>query len=141
MQLPLQFLLLGFASYALGNFWVFEQDGDTGAEVYPGYTFFNCDEVEKALWWPVLDDVSGSKQGVRVVGTDLTSPDTFEANVGHVHFTIYKNRGYGVFDVNDKQHGTCRIEPGLEYVCGPNDDIDGHSTYHCNSDYVASDMN
>ncbi|KAK7955227.1 hypothetical protein PG996_016037 [Apiospora saccharicola] len=139
MHLLLRFVLLGFVSYALGNFWVFEQDGYTGEENYPGYRFFNCDEVKNAAWWPVMDDVSDDKQGVRVIG-DLTFPDTFEANVGHVHFTIYEHRGYGLFDLNDNQHGTCRIEGGLEYVCGQNDEINGHSTYHCNSDYVASDM-
>ncbi|KAK7966247.1 uncharacterized protein PG986_000524 [Apiospora aurea] len=138
------FLLLGFAPLALGNFWVFYEvdDNDT---YYTGYKFFNesypsCDEVGAAERWSLASDVSGGQRGVRVTGDDRTLPDVFEANVGTLHYTIYKDRGYGIFDTHGTQHGFCQSYNAIPYFCV---DINwyGTSAFHCNSDYDAAQIN
>ena len=45
MHLLLRFLLLGFVSFALGNFWVFQGATNTGQEILPGYLFFNVSSI------------------------------------------------------------------------------------------------
>ncbi|KAK8101435.1 hypothetical protein PG999_011809 [Apiospora kogelbergensis] len=81
--------LLGFISFVIGNFWVFEVK-QSSRDVKAGiatYKFFNCPEVEAAPTWMQRDDVSGNKKGIRIVGSDILSPQIFEANVQHVHFS------------------------------------------------------
>ncbi|KAK8110695.1 uncharacterized protein PG998_007152 [Apiospora kogelbergensis] len=72
-----------------------------------------CPEVEAAPTWMQRDDVSGNKKGIRIVGSDILSPQIFEANVQHVHFTIYEDRDYQIFDTDGNEHGFCQPPTAL----------------------------
>ncbi|KAK8067276.1 hypothetical protein PG997_014023 [Apiospora hydei] len=142
MHLLSVFILVNLASSACGNFWVFEEGDISGTTLYPGYRFFNCDEVKSAIWWQVQDDVSGDKKGVRAEGTDLLSPDILEVHVDNVYFTIYKHINYAIYDVEANYRGFCQPVAGVAYNCvGDSSTSYGRSVYHCTCDYVAVDMN
>ncbi|KAK8110694.1 uncharacterized protein PG998_007151 [Apiospora kogelbergensis] len=90
----------------------------------------------------IIDDVS-SYVGVRVDGFK-EDPDQLEVHTNSVHFTIYKNRGYRIYDTNDVEHGFCQHVNTVSFICGG----DGRSGYgevlvlHCNSDdYTAQVLN
>ncbi|KAK7966246.1 uncharacterized protein PG986_000523 [Apiospora aurea] len=135
MQFRSSLLLLGFASYALANFWVFS--AEFVHHHFHGYHFFNCDEVNHVTYYNDPGDVSGNKKGVRVKGSN-SDPEELEANVYAVHFTYYKDRGYKIYDLQGNEHGFCQRVEGVTFQCGYYYD---QSMLHCNSDYTADDIN
>ncbi|KAK8041051.1 hypothetical protein PG994_014058 [Apiospora phragmitis] len=121
MHLLIRFLLLGFVSSVLGNIWVFGTEYDHTT----GYQFFNCDEESQATWWQ-------------------PEHDELEANVYAVHFTIYKNRGYKIFDTGGNEHGFFQLVRSVTWDCvyahGQDEFLD-ISIFHCNSDYTVEHIN
>ncbi|KAK7911110.1 hypothetical protein PG985_013591 [Apiospora marii] len=112
-------------------------------------TTLDCDEVYDGTWWDASPDVSGGKKGIRVVGP-AEDPDIFEANVLAVHWknvsrtneyssrtaAYYKARGQKIYDLGGKEHGFCRPINSQWRDCH----YEYHSIFHCNSDYIASQM-
>ncbi|KAK8041052.1 hypothetical protein PG994_014059 [Apiospora phragmitis] len=137
MHFLLGLLLWGFASYAHADFWVFYEDEGNGQQ---RYKFFACHDVEVAEPWVIKSDVSGGKRGVRVVGGDKTLPDVFEANLVSIHYTIYKDRGYDIYDLQGNQHGSCQSINDIDYDCVEVNWF-GRSVFNCSSDWNATDMN
>ncbi|KAK8032010.1 hypothetical protein PG990_001744 [Apiospora arundinis] len=145
MLFLLSLLLLGFASSALANFWVFQDVWEIDDE--ETYRFFNksnpnCDEMNMAPQFDTLSDVSGHI-GVRVKGNDHLNPDELEVHAYQVHFTIYKNRNYHVVDTKGTDHGPCQHVEGIQWKCpGKGSDFRDTAVFHCNTlDYDAQAIN
>ncbi|KAI1406282.1 hypothetical protein F4819DRAFT_441119 [Hypoxylon fuscum] len=122
-----------------GNTW--------GYQVYDSEP--DCDNIIDWIWRQ-SGDVSGGKYGVRCKGSDdacAASGDPsgieemeFNFNSDDHHWTIYANRGWGLFDKSDKQVGTCMPFPDDDFSCGAGlGRAEGDRKVRCLIDSVNSD--
>ncbi|KAI0881698.1 uncharacterized protein GGS22DRAFT_196266 [Annulohypoxylon maeteangense] len=109
----------------------------------------SCDQHKKSMIYSDTDDVSGKHVGMRTVpGNRVASPyfrdplDIVEFNTGAGkpgHHTIYKDRGFAMFDVDGRQTGQCyenrskvfylRCPDGGNFV-----NLEGSSMFFCESE-------
>ncbi|KAI2616284.1 hypothetical protein GGR54DRAFT_610259 [Hypoxylon sp. NC1633] len=122
-----------------GNAW--------GYQVYDSEP--DCDNIVDWIWRS-SGDVSGGKYGVRckasndgcVASGDPTGIEEMELNFNtdDHHWTIYANRNWGLFDLSDKQVGTCQPFPGDDFFCGAGlGRAEGQRLVRCTIDSVNSD--
>ncbi|KAI0178758.1 hypothetical protein GGR52DRAFT_533317 [Hypoxylon sp. FL1284] len=108
-----------------------------------------CGDVNNWIWRK-SDDVSGGKYGVRCKGTgdgcdasgDPAGIQELEMNFnsGDFHWTIYAERDWGLFDMDDNQIGTCMPFPGDDFFCGTGvGRAEGYRKVRCLIDSVTSD--
>ncbi|KAE8142524.1 hypothetical protein BDV38DRAFT_278050 [Aspergillus pseudotamarii] len=109
-----------------------------------GFFFLNappdCNDVNnKAIFISSLSDVSGGRQGVRCKGCPDFEELEFNLEVGH--YTIYKNRDYGLFTTDDKKVGQCNMDKSDHFQCGNPFSQAGDSIVHCTADFNADPVN
>lgn len=155
------FLSLAFACLVKADFYVYEY----ATSFIAGIKFHSsptptCLDLGHAHEWYFSSDVSGDKQGCRIVrGSDRkAAPEVLECNTDFGHLSklfslrssyrfpelqtnlaitaIYKDRNWGVFDLEDKQHGNCQPYTDYTFDCGAGimGDNKGQSIFHCNTD-------
>ncbi|KAI0137040.1 hypothetical protein BJ170DRAFT_711090 [Xylariales sp. AK1849] len=77
----------------------------------------NCTEVVQTPKIMKSSDVSGDKWCVRFQGPP-NDPEVIEwnsRNAGLGHYTIYKDRDYGIFSLADEKVGKCRVDNSYSY--------------------------
>ncbi|KAI8951219.1 hypothetical protein F4801DRAFT_546080 [Xylaria longipes] len=87
----------------------------------------SCDDVHAWIWRD-SSDVSGGKYGVRCKGDGCAAENDadpsdineieFNFNSDDFHFTAYKNRDWGLYDLDDNKIGTCMPFPDNNFYCG-----------------------
>ncbi|KAI1462828.1 hypothetical protein F4805DRAFT_472039 [Annulohypoxylon moriforme] len=113
----------------------------------------SCVRHSRSVVYSNSADVSGKKLGMRIYpGTAASSPlyrdplDVVEFNTGlrdPGHQTIYKDRGYGMFDLNGKQTGQCYLNRTRPYHLECKDEgdtisIEGSTMFFCRSELGAT---
>lgn len=159
----LVFLSLTFACLVHADFYIFEAaSGFFTAASFHSLPEPGCQNLDYADWWIYQSDVSGDKKGCRIVrGSDTgAAPDVLECNTDFGHFSklfratqhidsakfkltstaVYKNRNWGVFDLDDKQHGTCQPYTDYKFDCNRLSIYrrKGHSLFNCSTDIGTS---
>ncbi|KAF5660539.1 hypothetical protein FHETE_8879 [Fusarium heterosporum] len=101
------------------------------------------------------NDVSGRKTGVRCKGAcgylgPTRDIEQLEMNFRPIapvfHFTIYKDRNYGMYGLDGKKYGDCFVTTGNDYECKRTippanfptfEQIHGYRKFHCKSEITA----
>ncbi|XDG04570.1 hypothetical protein ABKA04_004185 [Annulohypoxylon sp. FPYF3050] len=122
--------------------------GNGKGAIFTRFQEVSCDQ-KNATIYPDTDDASGFKMGLRTVPGNIVDPplyrdplDVVEFNTGRPgdgrpgHQTIYKDRGYSMFDVNGKKTGQCFLDRGFTFrlKCpsqGQTIILEGSSMFRC----------
>ncbi|KAK7934660.1 hypothetical protein PG985_000155 [Apiospora marii] len=76
-----------------------------------------------------------------------SSPEAFEVNTGRCHFTIYRERQWGIFNLEDERRGECTPmdQSNIEWNCPKHDEFKGRKgrlVFACRTtDYDARHFN
>ncbi|KAI1389574.1 uncharacterized protein F4822DRAFT_442803 [Hypoxylon trugodes] len=140
---------------ALADFWISyvnqEIERNQGKRIVEGGYITNgppstCDDLTSYHVWPNSGDVSADKTGMRTVPVNPVDPplyrdplDITEINTGDAgpgHFTVYKDRGGAMVDLNGKLLGTCGEDRSKTFDTTCDIDryparIQGSSMYFC----------
>ncbi|KAI1207328.1 uncharacterized protein F4807DRAFT_462779 [Annulohypoxylon truncatum] len=107
-----------------------------------------CSDMRSTIYSDA-DDVSGHRIGMRTVPGNIVQPPIYrdplevvEFNTGMGkpgHHTIYKDRGYAMFDVDGKKTGQCHLNrsQAFQLKCDDNGDtvyLEGSTMFFCESD-------
>ncbi|KAL2066782.1 hypothetical protein VTL71DRAFT_2854 [Oculimacula yallundae] len=111
----------GFDIYR-GSDYVWDSSAETW-QIFPAEP--SCDDAWKSPLYYDRDDVSSSYNGVRCEdGCDESDPGEitilemkFHEKNPSLHWTIYKDRGYGMYGLDGKVYGYCSPFPGDDYLC------------------------
>ncbi|KAI0387064.1 hypothetical protein F5Y04DRAFT_242936 [Hypomontagnella monticulosa] len=150
--------IFSIAPGALGDFWInyvhkFRESLYTH-HITSGAVFVNdprltCENAAHGLKiWEDAVDVSGEHPGLRVVPGDEVDPPLYRDNIWQIefntldklpgHYTLTKNRNFGMYDTEDLKSGDCHLDRSHTYnwSChGENDHvvIRGSSMFFCES--------
>ncbi|KAI9170572.1 hypothetical protein HJFPF1_00040 [Paramyrothecium foliicola] len=110
----------------------------------------SCQHIwDNMVYFENKGDVSGKKLGVRCKGSgchqekppqDIEELEMHFSNNPLYHWTIYKNRGRGMFGLNDKRYGVCPVKTGGSYNCqivGVLQQLKGRRKFRCESNLSA----
>ncbi|RGP71019.1 hypothetical protein FSPOR_3707 [Fusarium sporotrichioides] len=114
-----------------------------------------CSSVFDSPLWAPRNDVSGDKTGVRCKGAcgymgptrDIEQLEmNFRSHAPVYHWTIYKDRNYGMYGLDGKKYGDCFVTTGNDYNCeryvshggGTGMEvIHGYRKFHCKTSFTA----
>ncbi|KAF5559810.1 hypothetical protein FPHYL_6910 [Fusarium phyllophilum] len=149
-------ILLSCVAFVTANFdlYIGQQTGTTpegGNEdmwnIYPSDP--SCSDVYTARNYFGRDDVSG-QIGVRCDGAGCfggNSPadvDVLEMHFGDnpkYHWTIYKDRNYDMYGLDENVYGNCVPFPGNEYSCNQGQAIfDGVRKFRCITEFTVDQI-
>ncbi|RBR23842.1 uncharacterized protein FIESC28_03311 [Fusarium coffeatum] len=152
-------LLATFLPAAQADFDIFKVDHKKGGFVLESWQIWDrnqpntCSSVFDREFFPDTYDASGSKTGVRCRGAcgflgptrDITQ---LEMNFRHkapvYHWTIYKDRNYGMYGLDGKKYGDCYVITGNDYDCKrkinlglQSESVHGYRKFHCKTSFTA----
>ncbi|KAK0609426.1 hypothetical protein B0T14DRAFT_441850 [Immersiella caudata] len=131
---------LNFSPAAASFFIYWSQDPVSGTGAYLYYFFRghpSCNDVINARAYTESDDVSRI-QGVVCDGAGCSNGKfeevkRLEMNTDFGHYTIYKDRGFGLFDTRDRNLGSCRPTREHSFTCGAPFSMSGITMFYCDS--------
>ncbi|KAG8667795.1 hypothetical protein FPOAC2_12994 [Fusarium poae] len=155
MKLSLFLSAIG-ASGALADFTVFMTHHTSPASDFKNYQVHDGTprtwaEMKKSMRWAEKSDVSGRKVGVRCKGSgcgymgpvsNIEQLEMHFTNNPLYHWTIYKDRNWGMYGRDGVKYGDCQITTGNDFtVINENDKVVGHRKFRCRSRFTAHQIN
>ncbi|KAI1091867.1 hypothetical protein F5B19DRAFT_492930 [Rostrohypoxylon terebratum] len=122
--------------------------GNSEGAIFTRFQEITCDQKHSTIY-PNTDDASGIKLGLRTVPGNIVDPpfyrnplDIVEFNTGKIgdgrpgHQTIYKDRGYAMFNVEGQKTGQCYLDRSFTFNLNCPDDgqtivLEGSSMFRC----------
>ncbi|KAK0666406.1 hypothetical protein QBC41DRAFT_305239 [Cercophora samala] len=128
-------------STCAADFWIYEAGG-FGDQVPITYFSFYHDVVKcsdlgsgKGQNYLPYENVSKRKgiscDGNGCEGGNPNQVTRFEMNVDWGHYTIYKDRGWKMYDTSDRVVGQCRPDRSKSWLCPGKGLMDGASMFWC----------
>ncbi|VBB84471.1 Putative protein of unknown function [Podospora comata] len=125
----------------VADFWIYEAGGFGDVVPVTYFRFYHdppkCGTTGNNNGQNYLpyDDVSKRKgiacDGNGCEGGNPNEITRFEMNVDWGHYTIYKDRGYRMYDKKNNVVGQCRPDRSKSYLCVGTGLPDGASVFHC----------